>query len=236
MEQLLKPLLFLDIKTIGKVATFDDLDATYRQLWLKSERLGPDDLVLAQMSYLKKAALIPEFNTIVTMSLGYFKFEHDSCQLRIKMLNYESEYECMKNFNLIYNQFEKKAKHWYLLTYNGYNFHYPLLYKKYLMLDIPLPQSLSLLNRRPWHLKHKDFTEYWPSSNRGGLPLALLAHSFGVLPPDAILNNEKLHEEYYQGNAALVVEQSYNNLVLLAKLFLKVHQLKLRLDENLNLV
>ena len=236
MEKLLKSILFLDLKTVGKVATFDDLDETYRQLWLKSERLGQDDLLLAQMSYLKKAALIPEFNTIVAISLGYFNFDHDSCELRVKTLNPESEYECLQNFNLIYNQFERKRKDWYLMTYNGYNFHYPLLYKKYLIHDIPLPRTLSLLNRRPWHLKHKDFTECWPTTNRRGTPLALLGHSFGLLPPEAILNNETLHEEYYDGNTDLILHQSYNNLVLLVKLFLKVHQLKVHLDEDLRLV
>lgn len=236
MEKLIRAPLFLDIKTVGKVATFDDLDDTYQNLWLKSEGLGQADLALAQMSYAKKAALIPEFNTIVAMTLGYFKFEGGEGQFSVKILDHASEHECMKNFNLIYNQFERKKRDWYLLTYNGYRFHYPLLYKKYLIHGLSLPLSLSLLKCRPWQLRHKDFTDYWPNMNKRGLPLTLLGHTFDLLPASVVLNNERLHEEYYQGNNDLIVEQSYNNLVLLAKLFLKVHQLKLSLDEDLKLV
>ena len=233
MENLLRPVLFLDLKTIGKAANFNDLNPIYQALWLKREKLSEDDLDLASISYLKKAALIPEFNTIITMSLGYFKFEADSCQFRIKTLNGASEYELLKKFNSIYNQFDRRTKNWYLLAYNGYNFHYPLLYKKHLICDIRVPQGLSLLNRKPWSLKHKDFSEYWPSWNKRGTSLTLLGYSFGILPDDTILGNEKLHEIYYQGNQKLIQMQSYNNLVLLAKLFLKVHELNLTLDEDL---
>ncbi len=229
-------IFFLDIKTVGRSAHFSDLDKASKFFWLKKKKLSAEDendFSLAEQSFWQEAALSVEFNKMIVMSIGYFKFENKVLTFRIKTINYKDEKSLILAFNKIYENLEKRSKPWHLIAYNAYNFHYPLLYKKYLLYDIKLPPSLSLLHRKPWQLSHKDFIEYWQTWDKNYTSLKLLAHTFGFLPSGNILDNKHIHQIYYQEESVdKILQISQQDLILLAKLYLKIQQLPYQLGEE----
>ena len=77
-------LLFIDIETVSEKATYQNLTKNWQELWTeKTQRILPSENTAAEF-YEQRAGVMAEFAKVICISIGYFKYEGEVMQLRIK--------------------------------------------------------------------------------------------------------------------------------------------------------
>src|SRR4051812_49320794 len=99
-------LLFIDIETVPRYSTHEELSLAMRELWaIKHGFLKRGDETPAQ-GYLKCAGVYAEFAKVVCITIGYFHEERQLKQklFRIKSFSGDDEKELLSQFTEILNK------------------------------------------------------------------------------------------------------------------------------------
>lgn len=237
-----KKLLFLDIETVSQYPSYSQLPDNWKALWKKQAISSYSDSgAIAKMKaekewgdaqysalYTKKAALHPEFNKIICISVGYFAVEGVAVNLRVKTL-YGEEATILNSLIKILGKFPLLASH------NGKKFDWPVLAKRMIINGIALPDQLKLLAyAKPWEIDHLDTQDLWKFGDTSYPSLEMLVTVLNIEGIEWDIDPSELHNLYYsdentEENAAIIKKYCAQDVVAAAQVYLK------RIEPNVTL-
>lgn len=207
----MQKIIFVDTETVPIYENFEECkekDPILATLWEKKAKNSTKDIGW------ESAGLYPEFNKIVAISFGAF----DGKIIRIKSFVGSDERALIVEFNQALTIFINSGYH-SLCAFNGENFDFPCLSKKYVKYQIPIPSILSTLFKKPWETSLIDPFKLWKfnSYNEQNANLELICHMLGVPSPKIEISGEDVKEAFFkEGEMGLVKIGQYCNRDVLA--------------------
>lgn len=235
--QFLKNLLFIDIETASLTRNLEDLSPRLQAEWAKKARKF-DPKEEPDVVYEQRAAILAEFGKVIAIGAGYFvQNEQKALQFRVKCFYAETEKEILEAFKkLVEERFDPKKLTF--VAHNGKDFDYPFLCRRMLVNQIPLPRILQLLDKKPWEVPHMDTMQMWRfGESRHYVSLELLAAIFDIPSSKEDLEGRFVSRVYHEGETLeRIAAYCRNDVVVTARVFLKMHTLPGLSDEQIVMV
>ncbi|MEM9834731.1 MAG: 3'-5' exonuclease, partial [Bacteroidota bacterium] len=108
--------------------------------------------------------------------------------------------------------------------------------RRLLIHGIPLPKSLQIMNKKAWEVPHLDTMEMWKFGEyKKFVPLDLLAALFSVeVSSDKLLGAQQIQQAYYHDqDLEKIIQSGYQNIRLLAQVYLAMLSKPLLPDEQI---
>jgi len=197
---------YIDIETVPAFKTFDNADDRTKELFKKKMRMeiepeveagGTNENEVAYYLWPDKAGLFAEFNKIVCVSLGTIvrqdnRPEKDIDSIYIKSFAGDNEADILKSLAVALKNGYQMCAHF------GKGFDYPVLCRKYVIYQIPMPQILNISGLKPWEVPLHDTQDMWKFGDmRHTASLDLLAHCFGLPSPKEEMDGSEVGNYYY---------------------------------------
>ena len=138
----LENLLLIDIETVSESAEFDSLNKEWQALWQeKVQRTLPEDVSAAEF-YPQRAGVMAEFAKVVCISIGYFKKEGNTQQLRLKSFYGDDEKILLQDFIAALHKMDGNSNKWSFTGHNIKEFDIPFICRRLLINGLPIPPFL----------------------------------------------------------------------------------------------
>lgn len=224
----LEQILFLDIETVAGFEEYSEMPEALQKHWNRkasffkeAEQKTPEELY-------GRAGIYSEFGKIVTIAVGYFRFDGDeNIQLRIKAFSSDNEVELLQSFaKLLSDSFPPSVK---LCAHNGKEFDFPYIARRMVIQGIELPKPLQMSGKKPWEIPHLDTLELWKFGDyKHFTSLDLLAHILGIPSSKSDIDGSQVNEVYYrEKNLDRITEYCKRDVAVLAQVFLKLQGMPL---------
>ncbi|MES2388869.1 MAG: ribonuclease H-like domain-containing protein [Bacteroidota bacterium] len=227
-QSYLRRLLFADIQTVSAVPEYDSLDAPMRKLWDQRAAAFREtgDKSPAEL-WQERAGLYAEFGRIVCIGLGYFVIDAAGhAELRIKSLQSDSEIAVLDSFTEMLKQARfngRGNKQTILCAHNGKEFDFPFLCRRLLLNNLPLPDLLDIMGRKPWDIPHADTMELWRfGEKRAYVSLAGLALLFGLNGAENEIEKVNVSELWYSDARQTVAAHARRQVALTAQVLMRL--------------
>jgi len=207
-------MLYIDIETVSAFKSFDDADERTKELFKKKMRMEllewstrdlgiafpgvPEDVKLRHL-YSEKAGLFAEFNRIVCVSIGTVmpnkaqldgSISPESIYIRSII---GDEKTILENVS-----FALEKNYDNLCAHFGKGFDFPILCRKYIIHQIPMPRVLNISGMKPWEVPLHDTQDMWKFGDlRHSCSLDLLAHNFGLPSPKDQMDGSEVGHYFY---------------------------------------
>lgn len=228
----LDSILFLDIETVPKARSFDDLSPEEKELWeLKTRYPRKDEFTPEE--YYDRAGIWAEFGKIICISAGFFAGSGGSLQFRLRSFS-GKEADLLAEFaDLLQTHFRGPRK--LLCAHNGKEFDFPYLARRMLIHGLPLPDNLNLFGKKPWEVPHLDTMELWKFGDfKHYTSLKLLAHVLGVPSPKEDIDGSMVREVYYEGNdLERIIQYCERDVITVAQVFLRLRNEALLTEDQI---
>ena len=194
-------LLFIDIETVSEKATYQNLTENWQELWTeKTQRILPSENTVAEF-YEQRAGVMAEFAKVICISIGYFKYEGEVMQLRIKSFYADEEKKVLQDFIATLNQMEIQNNKWCFAGHNIKEFDIPFLCRRLLINGMPIPEYIDFQNMKPWETNSIDTFQYWRFGDyKNYTSLKLLAAALGIASPKDDIDGSQVGEVYWKEN------------------------------------
>jgi hypothetical protein len=161
-----KNLLYLDIETVSKYSSIDELknndergyNLFKRKINRKSDKIT-DWKENESTVYFNKSPLIPEFGKIVCISLSYYR----NNEIKTKSIFGHNEEEIIRESQSIFSHFSNKTI-FGLCGFYIKGFDIPFINRKILKYNLEIPKLLKTFNVKPWDMNICDLSEIWKSN------------------------------------------------------------------------
>ncbi len=200
-------MFYIDIETVPAFKSFDDADERTQELFKKKMRvdmieweseqsfMSPDirtpEIVKLRHLYSERAGLFAEFNKIVCISLGTV-LQGNPESIYIKSFAGDNEVDILTALSAALKNSYQMCAHF------GKGFDYPVLCRKYVIHQIPIPQILNISGLKPWEVPLHDTQDMWKFGDmRHTASLDLLAHCFGLPSPKEEMDGSEVGHYYY---------------------------------------
>lgn len=221
----LDQLLFLDIETVAEHHTFEELSERKQKLWTKKAAFlkAPEEHTAAERY--GQAGIYAEFGKIVCIAVGYFHFQNDEAELRVKAIANDDEQQLLTDFSSLIEQ-HFNSPNTVLCAHNGKEFDFPYIARRLLVNEIPLPIPFQLSGKKPWEVKHQDTMELWKFGDfKNFTSLDLLAELFNVDSSKSDIDGSMVNRVYYEENGLdRITEYCKRDVAVLAQIYLKLTQ------------
>jgi hypothetical protein len=198
---------YIDIETVPAFKTFEEADERTQELFTKKMRSEVeadggqrDPYEIAKELYPQKAGLFAEFNKIVCISLGTViakKAQLDG-SISPESIYIKSFYGHEEKVILTDLSTALEREYSNLCAHFGKGFDYPVLCRKYVIHQIPMPRVLNISGLKPWEVPLHDTQEMWKFGDlRHSCSLDLLAHLFGLPSPKEEMDGSEVGHYYY---------------------------------------
>jgi hypothetical protein len=199
MDINIRKVLFYDIETVGRTATFDDFiidDKRMSELWrIWNEKykesngdLTPNELWAA------KAGLHAEYGKLVCVSFGYYDAD---MELKLTSFHGHNEKDILIKCAGVMNNADKKGM--YLGGHTITRFDNIFTWKRMLAHGITPPNIINVWDKKPWDLKFFDIVNMWGGGSwkDSFTSLDTMAAVFGVASPKDGIKNYEVHDSYW---------------------------------------
>ena len=233
MEGKLKDILFIDLETVSAKPAFADLDPRMQALWAKKAGIYKKEELDTETLYADKAAIFAEFGQVVCIGMGFIYEYEGRNLLRLGYFAGGDEKELLGKFaTLLDTRYAKGLPR--LCAHNGFEFDFPYLCRRMLVHGIPFPSALeALINTKPWNNPHLDTLEMWKFGDRKNFTsLDLLAAIFEVDSSKSDIDGSMVSRVYHdEGNLKRITEYCLRDVEVLARVFIKMQGLSLKIDD-----
>lgn len=249
----IEKLIFLDIETVPRYKSFFEMSENLQELFLRKFKKDSEEMLNCKIDhwsqdlieankdkvedfYNNRAALHAEFCKIVCISTGRITgIENDVYQLKPTTIYSDDEKELLVKFWAIYKDVLSKsmAHQWHMVAFNGKIFDFPVIAKRMIFNDLPLPSYFDMDGKKPWDLVHLvDPKEVWKFNVYDfNASLALLCELFGVGSSKDDINGSQVRNVYYNDkDLARIAKYCDKDVVALATLYLRMKGLKNKLE------
>lgn len=191
-------ILFLDIETIPRYASYDDCPDDLKALWNHKAR----NLRMAEgetpADVYNRAGIYAEFGRIICISTGIIRSVKGSLSLRIKSFSGDDEQQLLLEFATLLERHFSGTMH-RLCAHNGKEFDFPYLARRMVINSIPLPSILDTAGKKPWEVNHLDTMELWKFGDfKSYTPLTLLAYALGIPSPKDDIDGSMVWSVYWK--------------------------------------
>jgi hypothetical protein len=228
-------ILFLDIETVGLEKNYDDLVANHPRMADQFDKYFdwflkrfPEDKEIAtdqkNIVFATRAALVPEFAKIVTVSVA---FVTESGDIKRQTFAGDDEHKLLRDVQVLLDR-TGKLDFW-LCGHNLKNFDIPMLAKRMLIQNILPPSILPAFNTKPWEIRAIDTKEVWQFGAYTAIgSLDLLCASMDVpSPKEGEVVGSKVHDAYWnKGMLKEIAEYCERDVQVLVDVILKLKSLK----------
>lgn len=189
-----KQYLFITVEPVTAYASPAEMPEVSRLLWQrKAAILEPihdpqDELSL----YYQKAPFYAEFGKIAAIGLAYFVLsEAGELELRATGIAAREEQDLLMHFASTFTRKRFPPKEVILVGHHSKEFHIPMLGRRFLAHQLPLPLPLQMRNLKPWEVQVVDTLDLWRFTERKSyINLAALADALSLAespPADELL-------------------------------------------------
>ena len=217
----LTKILFLDIETVSQHVSVSELSEAELALWnKKSQRLREEGM--SDEELYKKAGIFAEFGKIVCISVAYMRKVSNEYELRVRSFYDDDERKLLSDFMELVNMYFNTKKT-YFCAHNGYEFDFPYIARRALILGIKVPSTLDTRGKKPWEIQHLDTLDLWRFADyKNYTSLALLAHVFGIPTPKDDIDGSQVGDVYWkENNLQRIATYCQKDVVTVAQLFRK---------------
>lgn len=231
-------LLIIDIETVPKVQSFENLSNNWQELWdEKVSKTMPE--LSSEESFKKKAGILAEFGKIICISVAYFFENHQKelC-LKVKNVSSHSEKEVLEGFIKITNQFQKKFKKFQFAGHNIREFDIPFICRRMIVNNIELPEYFQLQDKKPWDIKMLDTMSWWKFGDyKNFTSLHLLANVLDVPTSKIDMDGSQVQEVYYvENNLQRIVDYCNLDVQVVANIILRFKNMPILLPQHVETV
>lgn len=218
-------ILFLDIETVSQQATYDELDADWKELWdHKARYLTKSPETDTPETIYLRAAIYAEFGKIICISCGCLQGSGENKRLMMKSYSGHDEKKLLTDFAHMLQSWSNSPDK-FLCAHNGKEFDYPYLCRRMIVNGVAIPEALKIAGRKPWEVRHLDTMEMWKFGDfKSYTSLKLMAKVLGVPSPKDDIDGSMVHDVYYnEGNLERIVEYCQKDVITLAQILLRFH-------------
>ena len=222
-------LLFIDIETVSEKATYQNLTENWQKMWTeKTQRNLPSENTAAEF-YEQRAGVMAEFAKVICISIGYFKYEGEVMQLRIKSFYADEEKKVLQDFIATLNQMEIQNNKWCFAGHNIKEFDIPFLCRRLLINGMPIPEYIDFQNMKPWETNSIDTFQYWRFGDyKNYTSLKLLAAALGISSPKDDIDGSQVGEVYWKENdLQRIVTYCQKDIITTANILLRFKNMPL---------
>ena len=225
-------ILFLDIETVPKVASFGDLSDEMQTLFATKTQYQRRDEFTPE-EYYERAGIWAEFGKIICISVGFFAETENQRKFRVKSFSGD-EKELLENFkNLVEQHFNKPQQ--LLCAHNGKEFDFPYIARRMIVNEIELPEKLNLFGKKPWEVAHLDTMELWKFGDfKNFTSLRLLTNILNIpSPKDEIDGSDVARVFYDEQNLEKIIRYCEKDTIAVAQLLLRFTNLELLQEDEI---
>ncbi|MDX2191586.1 MAG: 3'-5' exonuclease [Bacteroidota bacterium] len=230
----LTSILFIDIETISGSEKYEQLSERFQALWNhKAKYLHEEGKTVADL-YFEKAGIFAEFGKIIVIGVGFFYYnESKELCFKSKSIQGNDEQKLLNEFSELIAKFNNRSLK--LCAHNGKEFDFPYICRRMLVNRIPLPPILQLNELKPWEVPHLDTLEMWKFGDKKNYTsLELLAAIFNIPTSKDGIDGSKVNAAYYLSSQLKEIsDYCQRDVIVMARIFLKLHQLPDIKEENI---
>ena len=157
----LENLLLIDIETVSEHPVFNGMNEEWQSLWKeKVQRSLPEDVSAAEF-YPQRAGVMAEFAKVICISIGYFRKDGNTQQLRLKSFYGDDEKILLQDFTAALHKMDSNNNKWNFTGHNIKEFDIPFICRRLLINGLPVPPFLDFQNMKPWETNMVDTFQYW---------------------------------------------------------------------------
>ena len=231
----LENLLLIDIETVSESAEFDTLTAEWQTLWKeKVQRTLPEDISAAEF-YPQRAGVMAEFAKIICISIGIFRKEGSTQQLRLKSFYGDDEKILLQDFIAALHKLEASNNKWSFTGHNIKEFDIPFICRRLIINGLAIPAFLDFQNMKPWETNMIDTFQYWRFGDyKQYTSLKLLAAVLGVPSPKDDIDGSEVGNVYWkEKNLERISVYCEKDVVTVANVMLRLKGLPLLKEEQI---
>ena len=212
-------ILFLDIETVPRVSSYDELSDKEAAFWdkksahFRSETETPADVY-------PKAGIYAEFGKVICISVGLMTNKSSSLGFRVKSFYGDDEMTLLQNFSGMLEKFSEKQGV-YLCAHNGKEFDFPYIIRRLLINALPVPNLLNVSGKKPWEVPFLDTMELWKfGDHKHYTSLDLLAFKFGISTPKDDIDGSMVGKVYWEDqDITRIVHYCEKDVITVAQLY-----------------
>ncbi len=222
-------LLLIDIETVPQCPVFTDLNEEWQSLWEEKVQRSLPEKVSAAEFYPMRAGVMAEFAKVICISIGYFKKEAGSIQLRLKSFYGDEEKILLQDFISTLKQLEAGNNKWSFCGHNIKEFDIPFICRRLLVNSLAIPPFLDFQNMKPWETNIVDTFQYWRFGDyKHYTSLKLLAASLGVPSPKDDIDGSMVADVYWvEKNLERIVVYCQKDVITTGNIILRFKNLPL---------
>lgn len=235
MDSRIFNILFIDIETAAEYSTFKEVPDRLKEHWVRKSGFfakegdtPPADL------YEQKAAIYAEYGKVICVGVGgfYLNSKGDLC-FKSRSIAHKTEIDTLTEFAKVLDR-HKANEDLQLCAHNGKEFDFPYLSRRMLINGMKLPYALSTSGKKPWEVTHIDTLEFWKFGDyKSFTSLDLLATLFKIPSSKSDISGADVNRVYHQEkDLDRIAKYCVRDVVVLARLFLKLKSLPELKDEN----
>ena len=225
-------ILFLDIETVGIEKDYDsclekrpEIAKQFKKYLDWFEKRFPEDKGSSiNEIFSRRAALVPEFAKIVTISLA---FVTDADEIKRQTFSGDDEFTLLKDSQKLLDR-TGKLDFW-MCGHNLKNFDIPMLAKRMVINGLLPPSILPSYNTKPWEIKAIDTKEIWQFGSYTSIgSLDLVCSTMGIpTPKGGEVIGDKVHDAYWnKGMIKEISEYCERDVEVLVDFIRKLKNLK----------
>jgi hypothetical protein len=202
MDMNIRKVLFFDLETVGRTATYEDLEkenprmAALWAAWQEKYKETNGDATLNEL-WENKAGLHAEYGKVVCASFGYYDKDMN---MKITSFYGHDEKDILTKCLGVMNNADKNGM--YLGGHTIERFDVPFLWKRMLANGLNPPQIISVWDKKPWDLKFFDICKVWSDGawKESFTSLDTMSAIFDVETPKGALKGSMVHNSYWNEN------------------------------------
>jgi 3'-5' exonuclease len=234
----LENLLLIDIETVPAYPVFEEMNEEWRSLWQeKVQRSLPEDVSAAEF-YPQRAGVMAEFAKVICISIGHFRKNGNTYQLRLKSFYGDDEKILLQDFIAALNKMEANNNKWSFTGHNIKEFDIPFICRRLLINGLGVPSFLDFQNMKPWETNMVDTFQYWRFGDyKNYTSLKLLAAALGVPSPKDDIDGSMVADVYWkEKNLDRIVTYCQKDVVTTGNIVLRFKNMPLLTDSQVIIV
>ncbi len=210
-------IIFLDLESTSQYSTFKAMPENFQEIFKKRFRNDFDKFDInwdeekyqnaVEKLYSDKAPLYAEWGKILCITIGWFQ-EKDitntykgDLTLKLKSFFGDDERKLLTDFHqALKSVLDASFNHTHHLCGHAAKlFDFPMIAKRYILNQMPLPAALDYSHLKPWETSYLICTlETWKYDQfDGGITLDMLAASFGIPSSKSELDGSMVKHTYW---------------------------------------
>jgi hypothetical protein len=227
-------ILCIDIETVPAWENFSAMPAELKELYLKKSQRLKKEGESEEEQYFNHAGIYAEFGKVVCITLGIFRKEKETLQLRLKSFAGHDEKKLLAEFCDLLDHHYHKTDRFQFAGHNVREFDIPFLSRRLLVNRLPLPALLDISGKKPWEVHMLDTLQMWRFGDvKHYTSLKLLALILGIDSPKDDIEGKDVGSVYWhEKNLDRIVAYCQRDVTTVAQLILRFRGMPLLAEQD----